>query len=887
MSGGAGVDHELVGRGRELARIRAFVTGLHDQAGALVVAGAPGAGKTALLDAGAALAQAAGHTVVRAAGVRLETGLAYATLHQILFPLRDRFAALPRPQRAALEIGLGQRPGHRVIAEAMSELWRNLSAGRPLLVIVDDLPWVDRDSAIVLSHVARGPTGGFLGASRAGLSSFFDPVGLPELALDPLDDAAAEDLLDQRRPKLTAEARKRVRAEARGNPLVLLELPAAPAALPRRLREMFTPHVRGLTPAARRLLLLAALDTTGDQRILDGAAELAELDRAHLLWFDAGRGRLAFRHPLVRSTVLTTAGGAELRAAHQQLASLFTDQPDRSAWHLAEATVWPDESVAGMLEESARSVLLRGDAVRAVTALERAAGLSPDRDQRDRRLAEAAYLGADLTGGLQPAAKLLADHATTRNSLPVAVAAAHVLLNGDGDIDTAHRLLVEAIAEPSGAFLEDALYTLLLICFFGGRAALWVPLREALDKWDDQVTAVVRLSADTLADPARTSPATLRRLDTAIEALAGESHPARIIRVALAGQFVDRTADCREALWRIVRHEHEAGVLAAALNARMLLSRDAYWAGEWDEARQLATGAVAECRERGYVLLAWPGRHVDALVAAARGEDEAALSAAAEMLWWAGPRDVRLVQCYAWQVQMLAALGRGDFDQAHRYGNKISPAGTLASHVPYALPVQLDLVEAAVRSGHLAAATAHVEAIRTAGTARLSPRLALLAHSAAALVAPDDEAAELFERALAVPGAERWPFDLARTNLLYGERLRRTRAVAGARSHLRAAELVFDQLGARPWSRRAGAELRAASVAPAGRTLTPQESEIARLAASGLRNKQIGERLFLSPGTVKFHLHHVFSKLGIGSRAALSDALAGLDTDAPLADQNI
>ena len=891
-----------VGRERELIRIESFVGGLGEHGGPLILSGDPGAGKTMLLDIGAAMAHTAGHSVVRAEGVPLETGLPYSGLHQILFPLRERFTALTHQERdaltAAVGISEGPAPGHRVIAEAVLALLGHVAATRPLLVIVDDLPWVDPDSAIVLGHVVRrvaGGRAGFLGAMRPGLASFFDHAGLPELELGPLADAAADDLLGRRSSELSPDSRERVRAEARGNPLLLLESPVpvagsgATEALPRRLRELFMPQIGALTASARRLLLLAALDASGEPHVLASAGEttdLGELERAHLLHVDPGAGRLMFRYPLIRSAALATAEEAELRAAHRQLAALFADEPDRCAWHLAEATVWPDESVARLLEQSALSALRRGDAVRAVAALQRAAELSPDGDERSRRLAQAAYLGADLTGGLRHAAELLADQrendVATRGSLQVAVAAAHVMLNGDGDIETAHRMLAGAVPDVAGAgdaTVEEALYTLMLICFFGGRAALWTPLLDTLAVLGDRVPAVVRLSSETLADPARTSTAGLRRLDSAITALAGEEHPAQIIRVALAGQFVDRLADCQEALWRVARHKDDRGVLASALNSRMLLSREAFSAGRWDEARRLADEAVAECREHGYVLLAWPGQHVLALIAAARGDDEQAGAAAEEMLRWAGPRGAHLVQCYAWQVQLLAAMGRGDFVQAYHHGSRISPAGTLASHVPYALVVQLDLVEAAVRAGRHDAAAAHVDAIRRAGTDRLSPRLALLAYGAAALVASDDDAPGLFELALAVPGVARWPFDLARVTLLYGERLRRARAVTEARARLLSAKGTFDRLGAVPWARRAAAELRATgwpapNMEMTARTLTPQESEVARLAAAGLRNKQIGERLFLSPRTVKSHLHQVYSKLGIRSRAALRDAMA-------------
>jgi DNA-binding CsgD family transcriptional regulator len=233
-------------------------------------------------------------------------------------------------------------------------------------------------------------------------------------------------------------------------------------------------------------------------------------------------------------------------------------------------------------------------------------------------------------------------------------------------------------------------------------------------------------------------------------------------------------------------------------------------------------------------------------------------------------------------VRVLAALGQGDFEGAYQHAAAISPPGVFASHVPLALWVAMDLVEAAVRTGRHAEAAAHVTAISDAGIAALSPRLALLATASQAIAEPDDIAPRLFEEALAIPGADRFPFDLGRVRLCYGERLRRARATTEARIQLTAALEIFERLGARPWATRAAGELRAA-----GRTdprtaqrnpesLTPQELEIAELAAAGLTNKQIGQRLFLSHRTVGAHLYQIFPKLGVAARAALRDALASL-----------
>jgi DNA-binding CsgD family transcriptional regulator len=252
------------------------------------------------------------------------------------------------------------------------------------------------------------------------------------------------------------------------------------------------------------------------------------------------------------------------------------------------------------------------------------------------------------------------------------------------------------------------------------------------------------------------------------------------------------------------------------------------------------------------------------------------------LVQWAGRRSNRPGLCRTWQARGLSALGRGDFEEAYLHASRISTPGTLPSHVPHALTVLLDLVEAAVRTGRDAEAAAHVAALQKANLAGLSQRLALVVAASTAMAAPDDTGLELFHLALALPGIERWPFDLARTKFAYGERLRRRRAMKDARVQLNAAREIFERLGARPWVDRLSAELRATGqIKPrAGDNvpdrLTPQEFEIVSLAASGLTNKQIAERLLLSHRTVGGHLHRAFPKLGVSTRAALRDALGSV-----------
>src|SRR6185295_17811505 len=666
----------------------------------------------------------------------------------------------------------------------------------------------------------------------------------------------------------------------------------------RRLQAIFGSRITELPPPTRQLLLLMALDGTGDARVLQagtgpnaGLRDLAAAEQARLAYVDEATHRLAFRHPLMRSAVVNLSQAEDRRTAHRALADVWADQPDRRVWHLAEATSEPDESVAAQLEAAAGRILARGDAVGCVKALTRASELSPRSADRLRRLAAAAYVGADVAGDLGNASNVFAGlrrgDVELEGSLQAAVAASSFLLWADGDVATAHRLLVGAIEGREGVrdardpVLAEALHSLLMVWTHGGEEELWQPFEDAPARTEG-IPVALDLNSKIFADPAHAEATALAALDSAIAALAEESDPAQIIRIGMSASYVDRVEGCREALWRVVHDARRGGAVAAGIIAMIELARDDVETGHWDEAEQLVDEAIQICEAHGYESLVRPSRYVKAVVAAARGDHTLVQELSDELVQWAGPRGIRAYLLLTAQVRGLVALGQGDFEEAYRQASMISPPGFLPRHNPFALRVLLDLVEAALRTGRDAEAAAHVAAMQAVNLAALSSRLALVSGASAAIAASDDSALELFQEALALPGIERWQFDLARVRLAYGERLRRCRAMTEARVQLNAAREVFERLGARPWVDRASVELRAT-----GQTkprsgdnvldrLTPQELEIVSLAASGLTNKQIAERLFLSHRTVGGHLHRAFPKLGVATRAALRDALESL-----------
>lgn len=911
----------LIGRDHELAELRRLVDeAVTGGGGALLVTGEAGVGKSALLDAVSLIARDVGAHVLRASGVEFEADIAFSGLHQLVLPLSDILPTLGGRRYDALSAAFGftDAGGLRrvAVADATMALIRQAATTQPLLLAVDDVMWLDRSSAFVLSFVARrlADTGAALiVTSRPHQDGFFSRAGLRELALGPLDDALATDLLAAHSPELDPAVVSRLVSEACGNPLVLVELPRTlaaeqrqgndplPAILPLtgRLHTLFAPRIEALDATTRLLMLMAVFEGTGALSILQAAGEgpVALLDtaaRAGLISLDTRRRRLAFRHPLVRATVVELANDAQRRQAHRALARAFVGDLERRAWHLAEAATGPNEEIAALVEEAAYRRLRRGDAVGAIAALVRAAELSPHRSVASRRFADAAYVGADVTGELERASRLLADaHQVDPDvgttSLHAAIATAYLLLNSDGEVDTAHTLLAAAIESAASHpdrdddGLVEALYTLSLVCHFGGRPELWQPFHAGVARLGAAVPLVLRLLAETYADPVSVTAPVLGQVDQVVAGLVQDgSDPARTVRVGIAAFYVDRLAGCREPLWRLARHARVGGAIGSAISALLMLAFDSLGAGRWNEAEELATEGIALCDAQRFRLFAWPGRYALALIAAGRGDVESCLAHTDALVEWGAPRGARRLVAYSLHARTLSSLGDGAFEDAYRYASAISPPGELGSHEPQALWAAMDLVEAAVRTDRRAEAAKHAAALREADTARISSRCALVAAGSAAMASPDRLAVESFERALAIEDSERWPFELARVQLAFGEALRRAGESRRARAQLDAAVDNFDRLGAKPWARRGRRELRAMGLMrrhPPDEEvplLTAQELQIARLAASGLGNKQIAQHLYLSPRTVSSHLYRTFPKLGITSRAALRDALQAL-----------
>jgi DNA-binding CsgD family transcriptional regulator len=940
---------DLVGRAAELELLDSLLDRRDGACRGLLLRGDPGVGKTALLDAAAARAADLGTRVLRASGVEFEREMNFSALHQLLYPLRRHTGRLAGHHRDVVDRIFGLAPGPApdplAASTAALALLGEVAVDGPLLMIADDVPWLDQASATALGFVVRRINDHpitFLAALRTGVRGICGQLSLPVREIGPLAEGEAAELLDARWPGLGPPARRRILAEAAGNPLALREFPAAlsgrqrsgraplPALLPLsgRLEAAFASAVETLPAPTRTALLMAALDTGIDPATLRMASQAAPRDPEGADGLDAATGtvrdpecspgvdvlgpardagllqvdvgHLSFRHPLTRAVVVHLASPGERRRAHRSLAAALTDVPERRAWHLAESATGPDEAVARALDEAALSAWRRGTepgipgetagsdgrrvaASAAVSALMRAGELSPHPGDRSRRLAEAAYL-ATFTGQLDDVPRLLAaaGQAPDTPTGLVFAATAHLLTNEEGDVDAAYRLLARALDDDTvGAMNDDwdhygILYALLLVSLYTLRPEPWHLLRTALTRYEPTAATPIRLCYDAYVDPTHAPDALRKGLADAFAALPADAAPWELIPLAFAAVATDALSDHRYLVFRMIERERDGGAIAMVVPALLLLCHDSYVHGRWDEAENLAQQGLDLAAAHGYHFWERQIRVLLASGAALRGDADLARTRSEETATWAAPRGIEVTEAYARAARRLAAMSQGDYEEAHVQAGRTEPPGAPAFGVPGRWTV-LDLVETAVRTGRVDEARDHVAAARRAAVHRISPRTALISAGAEAVAADESEAGPLFEAALSLPHAARWPWEHARVQLAYGQWLRRTRDHR-ARRYLSAALETFDRIGAGAMAQRARNELRATGVATTGpvvpaAALTVQERQIAELAAVGLSNRQIGERLFLSHRTVGSHLHRLYPKLGITSRAALRAAL--------------
>jgi DNA-binding CsgD family transcriptional regulator len=904
----------LVGRERELGVLNALVDGVGDRGGALVVCGEPGIGKSALLAMANRRATDRGMLALTAAGVQSKTHLPFAGLHQLLRPILTGAEGLPERQRVALLAAFGMTdvvaPDLFLIALAALELLADTAARSPLLLIVEDAQWLDRPSGDVLAFVARRLESEpivLLAAVREGHASALGKAGLPELRLEGLEEPAAAALLAANAPALAPGVRERLLAEAADNPLALLELPGAlgsdqlcggvlPEWLPLtgRLEQAFAARVQELPDMTRRLLLVAAVDHDGAlAEVLTAAAALEPTEaavevgalapavEARLVEVDE-RG-LRFRHPLVRSAIHQAASFPERHAAHAALAQVLVDQPDRRVWHRAASSVGPDEEVAAELEEVAARAQRRGGLGVAAAALERAARLSEDPTGQGSRLLRAAELEFELgrrdlvVGLLQEAEPLQLAAVERRRMLWL-----REMLDPSSLGDAANlRSMVDAAARVAAAGDQDLAVNLLWRaaqrCFWGdpGQEARDRVLASAeqlhLDGGDPRLLAILAYVA-----PVERGRVIIDRLSRLASDGDGDAAATGLLGTAamVVGAF-DLAAGLLAAASAGLRSQGRLGHLARLLT---LQAWAAVYLADWKVAMPAAEEASQLAAETREPLWAASAQIVKAMLAALRGEREVADAQAAEAEQTVSPIGARFLLAIAQLARGLAALGVGRHDDAYQHLGRVFDPADAAYH-PFIRTWAIgDLAEAAAHSGHRDAARAVLEELEPLAAQTPSSWFQAGMRHARPLLADDQDAERLFQAGLDAD-LTRWPVLRPRLQLAYGAWLRRRRRVAESRAPLRAAREAFDALGAIPWGERARQELRASGEAshrhtpPAWDRLSPQELQIAQLAADGLSNREIGQQLYLSHRTVSSYLYRVFPKLGISSRSQLGAVL--------------
>jgi DNA-binding CsgD family transcriptional regulator len=905
----------LAGRGTEGARLdRLLADARAGQSAVLVLRGEPGIGKTALL--GYAAERAAGFQVFRAAGVESEMELPFAGLHQLCGPMLGGLGQLPPPQRDALgtAFGLssGAPPDRFLVGLAVLSLLSDVAAERPLLGLIDDAQWLDRSSAQVLAFVARrlqAESVVLLFAAREP-AELNELAGLPDLPLRGLPgDSARELLASATKGPLDDRVRDRILAEARGNPLALLELPreVSPATLaggfglpgglplPGQIEASFLRRARQLPAATQRLLLVAAAEPTGEPALLWRAAgmlgipaEAADPAQADGL-LDLGV-QIAFRHPLLRSAIYRAAAADERRSAHLTLAAATDTEidPDRRAWHRAHSTLAPDEDVADELERSAARAQARGGLAAAAAFLERAAALTPDPGRRVRRALYAAR-AKQLAGAPNEALALLA--AAAAGPLGDFDRAMLQRLNGQIALDTrrggdAVPLLLDAAGqlEPLDPGLAretylEALRAASIAGRLGGgarsaaEAASRAPTPQGVPRAIDLLLEglAVRLTAGYAAS----APA-LKRALSAVRDQGGR--PGLDVRWPWTARRVAPELfddDAWHALGtRNVAMARDAGALAVLPLALNYLATMRVFEGNLETATALLNEAAAIADATGTPPIVF-GR---LSLAGFRGDEAQASALIEASVPVAIARGEGVVLTVGEHARAVLHNGLGRYQAALDAAQSSSAQDELMFSV-WSLP---ELVEAAVRCGktELAADTLErlCERTQAAGT-----ELALGIQARSQALLRDGEPAEsLYREAIQRLGGTRMRPALARTHLLYGEWLRRENRRGDAREQLRTAYDRFTAMGMEAFAERARRELVATGETVHKRTaqaryeLTAQEVQIARLAGDGLSNPEIAAQLFLSTRTVEWHLRKVFSKLGISSRRELGRALAEL-----------
>ncbi len=897
---------DLVGRQAELAQLTRMLT--EDTESAVVVSGEPGVGKTALIEHLCARAAADGWQVVRVLGVAAEEPFALGGLNQLAFGLKTYQAKLDDVDRAVLAPVFGGDPDSEVAVLPLASGLLNLLAvagqQQPLLLVVDDVHWLDRVSAEVLGAVGRRlthPGVRIVAGLRTSHESGFSGAGWGELPLAPLDAEDSLRLLESAGVPVPAANRTAILVAAQGNPLALVELPRfggrieerlGSLPLTERLVAVFGAQLEALDAGVRAELLRAALDgiagsvpsSTGARFVMRNVASAV---KAGLLVVNP-MGDIVFRHPLVRAAVIHQADPQERREAHLDLAGLYDEVLVRRASHLAAAALEPDQNVADVLARAAKLSIRRGGLSVGAEWLSRAAELSTDPDRRAELFADAVFVAARAgqPGGVEG---LLEGTGTSTGESAVAVLAdSYRQFHADGEVTSTHRRVLDVLSEADT--LDDKTvnrlaYLLVSITNYSGSRRHRDQTNAAVLTLQARLDPAVLMYRTGIEDIAGTANAVRSMLSGYVELL--PQVPAqRMVLLSFPAYCLGVMTDFRAPLQRAFTQLSANGASIDAIESGRVVLLDLIAAGHWPQAQQVGAACLEMARQiegsqlRRHQLLADLG-----VLAAAQGDVETARSYATEVTAWSGPRGLHRLLDAAERIALRVGLAEADYEAAHQASVRISPPGQWPRHNIHEVgEYMLDFAEAALHTGRLEEAhTLAAEAVRL-NLAEFSPRVAALTIAISAMTAPDSEAGDLYQSALTHPGITDFPFEHARILLAQGMWLRRVRRHTEARAALGLAADDFDRLGARPWAERARAELRAAGASfkqslGEAAPLSAQERRVAELAADGQTSKEIAAQISISARTVDGHLYRAFRKLGITSRAGLSKALQRYDAE--------
>jgi DNA-binding CsgD family transcriptional regulator len=913
----------LFGRESEVAILDQLVNRIPDRGGALIVRGDAGIGKTALLSVASAGASSKGMPVLHSAGVQPEAGLPFAGLHQLLRPVLEGLGRLPDPQRRALSTALGLTdalaPDPFLIALAALNLLAYAAADAPLLLTVDQAEWLDQPTTQALAFIARRVEDepiAILFAARNDGASVLEAAGLPQLRLDGLDDKSASELLSQTAADLTPGLRRRVLRVAAGNPLALLELPAAlrlkpgqmadrwSADLPLtlRLERAFADQASALPPRERDLLLLAAADERASVPELLAAASVLSGEGASLAVLDQAQaaglvriadGSVVFRHPLVHSAIYQSATAERRRQAHAALADAIASDPDRRLWHVAESTAGPDESVASQVELLSARLARRGAIGPAVAAARRASALSPDSGPRCSRLLRAAELAFEA--GEPELLRRLTDGAERLN--PDSEQRARLTWLRSTFADAARdspgqtRSLIDAAQDAANAGNSN----LALHLLFGAAVRCWRSDHDeqARERVADAVERLPvprahprRVATLAMAGPVRWGAEVSERL-AAIESSADKMIAEEEYLAGMAARAIgdhDAAARFLGSATAQLRAQGRLGVLVQVLVMRVWI---AIAQGNWPSADILVEESDRLAQDVGQSWWQTGSLVARAVLHGLRGDTAEAerLVVAAEQT--AIAQGLNDLICMVAFTRGVIWLGDGRPAGALEHLTRVFDRSDPAYHEAARFMSVTYLADAASQSGQRQIATPILDELEQLACRTPSPTLHAGLVYARPVLAQDEDAERLYD--IALKGDLRHqPFDHARLQLAYGAWLRRRRRVSESRAPLRAARQVFDALACVPWAERARQELRASGEqsrarVPATRDrLSAQELQIAQMAATGMTNPEIAQQLYLSPRTVSSHLYRTFPKLGITSRNQLAAAV-----DAATEDQSL